>query len=126
MTMTDKELLCSIKTRIADAKRNSKARTGARGRFNLTVSAVKTIFQMQNGRCLVTGIAFTPVVQGNDRKETNPWTTFSIDRIDNNKGYTQDNIRLVTNALNIARRDRSIELSKKHWEDFKKVMKELL
>ena len=125
-TMTEKELLHSAKIRVRDAERNAKKRKGDRSEFNLTAEDVVAMFKRQNGQCVVTGITFTHVFKGKERDKTNPWTAFSIDRIDNSQGYTRDNIRLVTNALNIARRDREIGLANAHYSEFLEVMRGVL
>jgi hypothetical protein len=124
--MTDQELLHSAKIRVKDAKRNSKKKKDDRGKFDLSPEDIVSVYHQQNSRCVVTGIQFTPVIEGKNRKQTNPYTAFSIDRIDCSKGYCKGNIRLVTNVVNIARRDRSTELADEHWSQFIEMMRNSL
>lgn len=58
------------------------------------------VLQSQKWRCKDTGVAFDL---------TNPRHRPSPDRIDNNLGYIQSNIRFVTGPVNYARNDQSIE-----------------
>ena len=124
--MTEKELLHSAKIRVQDAKGNAGRRKGDRSEFDLTAEDVVAVFKQQNGRCVVSGLTFTKVFKEKERKYTNPWTSFSIDRIDNSQGYTRDNIRLVTNTSNIARRDREIDLADAHYLEFLEAMRGVL
>ena len=57
------------------------------------------LWKEQNGKCAVTGESMT-YVRGQGSVPTN----LSIDRIDNNVGYTRDNIRLVCYQVNFMKR----------------------
>ena len=66
--------------------------------FNLTLEEIEGAM---NGKCEISGIPFDNAVGS--------LTLASPDRIDNNKGYTRDNVRWVCHYLNILRNDRSVE-----------------
>lgn len=64
--------------------------------WELTIEDIVALYTKQNGRCALTNwpIAWS-ATQWNH--------TASIDRIDNTRGYTQDNIQLVHKTANMAR-----------------------
>ena len=58
------------------------------------------LYQQQNGKCKLTNIEFTFNTRQNGQ-HFNPFNP-SIDKIDSNKGYTQDNVRLVCVIVNLS------------------------
>lgn len=89
--------------RCAERRVNTKTRardlvTAAKHRmpdgFSLTIERV--IECLENGSCAVTGIRFDlqPYESKRSGKRCNPFAP-SIDRIDSNKGYTNENTRVV-------------------------------
>ena len=66
---------------------------------SITVADLRALAERAKGLCQVSGIPF------NDRNEgqwqMRPWIA-SVDRIENSKGYTVGNCRLVCNAVNNA------------------------
>jgi len=69
--------------------------------FNLTLDWVRK--QLEEGKCAVTGISFQfPDYAPGTRGKRAAWTP-SVDRIDNTKGYTTDNCRLVVWIYNLAK-----------------------
>jgi hypothetical protein len=64
--------------------------------FNLTIDYIKELFVKQNHKCFYTNLPIS---------ETN----FSIDRIDSNLGYTQDNIVLCLWNVNKMKNDLSLD-----------------
>jgi hypothetical protein len=58
-------------------------------------------YEMQKGKCALTGIDFTLSLNEDKSKKYIPFNP-SIDRIDSSKGYTKDNVRLVCTIVNLA------------------------
>ena len=56
----------------------------------------------EKGVCEASGIPFDEPEYNGQKGNTNPWVP-SVDRIDNNKGYTKDNSRLVCYIFNIVK-----------------------
>jgi len=81
---------------ITDSKKRAEKK---KVKFKLSEKQLDNLFKKQNGRCGISGVKMT-FIPG----ERNRWNPFkvSIDRIDNNRGYTSDNIRLVCLAVNLA------------------------
>ncbi|UEM24512.1 hypothetical protein JL100_030240 (plasmid) [Skermanella mucosa] len=59
------------------------------------------MFRDQGGRCLLSGIAFSPEPFFNDSLVTRPFAP-SLDRLDGTRGYQRDNVRLVCTIANFA------------------------
>jgi hypothetical protein len=66
--------------------------------WGLSVDEAVDVFEQQNGRCALTGLPLTTNGPFND-------ITASLDRIDNSKGYTPDNVHWVHKAVNFMRGD---------------------
>src|SRR5579862_5228271 len=75
---------------------NSKDRTNKgrleAGKFNITKETLVTIWNKQNGKCYYSGIDMV-------LKPCSDWMC-SIERLDDNKGYTLDNIALICFEFN--------------------------
>ena len=67
--------------------------------FEITLEDVLEIYEIQKGSCALTNIEFSLDRLG--RKSKNPFAP-SLDRIDSDKGYTKENIRLVCVIVNLA------------------------
>lgn len=77
-----------------------------KGGNQLTVNDLKNLWENQSGKCAITKL---PMIL----PETSACTNLgpkcvSIDRIDNSKGYSVDNIQLVCYSVNLARNKFSI------------------
>lgn len=66
--------------------------------FSITIDDAQKQFDKQNGICTLSKI---PIKIGNQKIET----TASLDRIDNNKGYTVDNIQWIHKDINWMKQD---------------------
>ncbi len=60
------------------------------------------LIYMQNNKCRLTGIEFDMTRGGSFR--ANPYAP-SIDRIDNSRGYTADNIQIICHIVNVAKNE---------------------
>jgi hypothetical protein len=69
-------------------------------RLALNDDIIIRMFHAQAGRCALTGVPMTTVCWGGYVA-----TNLSIDRIDSDRGYTEDNIQLVCVAANKMKRD---------------------
>jgi len=87
----------------------SSARGGARARglvFAIDADDVLGRFLAQNGRCALTGMRMS---HRHGTRQDRAWGSASIDRRDNNRNYTLDNIHLVCRAVNIMKNDMTLE-----------------
>lgn len=64
--------------------------------FDLTSEQVDALLKKQENKCVYTGEVFD---------NTSPVYSVSIDRIDNSKGYTINNIQLVCSSVNYMKND---------------------
>ena len=67
--------------------------------YNLDADFLNELYKSQCGLCTVSGQPLTLLADGKGHKLTNA----SLDRIDNDKGYTRDNVRFVCWVVNIMR-----------------------
>ena len=64
--------------------------------WDITIEDVDTMHQEQDGLCVYSGLSIGWSTQGWDHSA-------SIDRIDNDKGYTVGNVQLVHKKINMMR-----------------------
>lgn len=68
--------------------------------FCITLDDIHRLYDTQGGRCALSGDTLTlPVFAGRQDGHFN----ISIDRVDPSRGYTPDNIQLVTKQINLAK-----------------------
>lgn len=75
--------------------------------YSLSVDVLILISESQNNQCSLTGIPFD--LKSSHEYRVRPFAP-SIDRIDNSKGYTLDNIRIVCIIVNKAKNEYSQEI----------------
>jgi hypothetical protein len=75
------------------------AKKGKRATLEKTLTIGDILHIIQAGKCQLTGMAFD--FKPAERTFRNPYAP-SIDRIDSQKGYTKDNVRIVLSAVNAA------------------------
>lgn len=68
--------------------------------FDISAEDVREMYKQQEGRCFYTGVPFGDI--GHD-------TTMSIDRVNNQRGYTRDNIVLCCIWVNVMKADYPLE-----------------
>ena len=74
--------------------------------WTLEVDDLVAAWERQGGKCALSGVNLTHHHDGNGHKEFNA----SIDRINEELGYTPDNIQLVAYRINIMRHTLSIDM----------------
>ena len=86
------------------SRRPKKIRKGI-GYCDITYESIYSLMESQQWKCAETNIPFVIMDRGYRVGERNALginslNLPSIDRIDNDRGYTMDNIRIVTNGYN--------------------------
>lgn len=84
-------------------------------KFEIDSAFLTKLWQKQNGACAITGIKMT--------YSYNNLKTISIDRIDNFKGYTEDNVQLVCKAINLGKSQHQNSEMLEFIEEIKKVIR---
>jgi hypothetical protein len=80
---------------------NAKSRARRNGlEFDLSLDFLKQLNASQDGRCAYSGILLNWALDSRGIQRTCPPDRASLDRIDPNKGYTQDNVHLVLDLVN--------------------------
>lgn len=83
--------------------------------FQVTKQDLWELFLRQDGKCALSGvpITLTTVVNAQNNLDKTQMSA-SLDRIDNSKGYTIDNVQWIHKILNAMRRQYSVE-EYVHW-----------
>lgn len=103
------------KKKIYELYNGAKTRAKRDGRdFDLTLGFIEKLWDDQKGQCLLSGRAF----EWGSGPHRNHRDAPTLDRIDSERGYTQDNVRLITYHLNIA-------INKYGLEAFKELAQEV-
>lgn len=92
-----------ISRRLADSKTNAKKK-GIE--HDIDHAYIRHLLRVCGGRC--------PVTQSKFVFESKHPNNFSLDRIDNSKGYIKDNVWLITTWANRAKSDLSLDDFKKN------------
>jgi hypothetical protein len=94
---------------LTSSKQSAKKRKGEARTHTLTLEDLITKYQEQSGLCNISNVPLK--LKRGDKY------CASIDRIDNNKGYTKDNTQLILQFLNIRHRftKEEFELVKSHY-----------
>ncbi len=102
----DKELRFGKDCKSNHMVRTAKKRATSKNmNFDLTTDFILEMFLKQDSKCHITGIKiFLPL-----RDEEKSLLQASIDRIDNSKGYTEDNVQLVSLGFNYMRNSLPLE-----------------
>ena len=98
----------SPKEYIKNLVHQSKNRSRAGLFFSITPDEVYEIYQKQKGKCAISNITMSYVKDGKGDLINN-YKNISIDRIDNAKPYSIENVQLICVALNFWKRNLSNE-----------------
>lgn len=84
-----------------------KSRAKKKGfEFDLELQDLHALYDKQGGICALSGQPMTFIIRrGKKREFVRHPTNVSLDRIDPTRGYTRDNIQLVTNVCNHSKMD---------------------
>ena len=85
---------------------SSKSNRSKTMEFNVKLEHLIDLWEKQDGKCALSGVAMTHHRDGSGKKEFNA----SIDRIDQNQGYEPHNIHLVCYRVNILRHSLQIDM----------------
>jgi hypothetical protein len=78
--------------------------------FSVTSEELWQLFLNQDGKCALSGVSLFLSTEINKQHNLNrKEMTASLDRIDNDKGYTLDNVQWIHKTVNLMRRQYSIE-----------------
>lgn len=96
-----KKLLLNIRASGRRAKVYTKKRKGIEIEFNISKEDLKNIYDKQNKKCYWFDVFLEPNLIF---EKGNP-LSISADRIDNNRGYTKDNIVICCRLANLGRQN---------------------
>jgi hypothetical protein len=102
-----------LRVRIQSAKERARKRGLA---FDLTLDWLLAAAKAQGFRCAVTGTRFFE--KGPVKSQRDVYSP-SLDRVDASRGYTTDNVRIVTVAANIMLQDWGEDVLKKIAKDYR-------
>lgn len=89
--------------KLLQSAKSSRSKTMS---FNIELQHLIDLWEKQDGKCALSGVAMTHHRDGSGRKEFNA----SIDRIDQNEGYEPYNIHLVCYRVNILRHNLQVDM----------------
>ena len=115
----------SLQVRLTDAINTTKKRQAKNPDMpsvTVTIDELIELYRNQDGLCAATGVLMTPVEKKSGRYICNRWTTLSMDRLDNTKGYSIDNLRLTCWAANGMRGTLSLDESQAQFAEFAQAL----
>jgi len=83
---------------VSSSKRSAKKK---KLDFDINTSFIINMYNEQEGRCKISNILMTHKFSEKVGRHIKDYYKISIDRIDSNKGYTKDNVRLVCAQINM-------------------------
>ena len=83
-----------------------KNRGHSKAEFNIVIEDLFALWEKQEGRCAISGIALTYHRDGSGKKEFNA----SVDRIIPHDPYNKNNIQLVAHRVNIMKHELTEDL----------------
>lgn len=90
-------------------------------KIDISLLDIKNLWENQNGKCAITKLQ---MILPKSRRDTNVGPRCaSIDRIDNQRGYSIDNIQLVCYSVNLARNKFPIDTIKEFFNEIVSVNK---
>lgn len=104
-------------SRCAQDRRVEKRLTEDRLQF---ADHIEHLWKEQNGKCALSGSRLQRRGPKGECKTANRFLIASLDRIDNNVGYTIGNVQWISVAMNLARGDTNLGQFKKHLKTFLK------
>jgi len=87
--------------------------------FSISIMDIELVYNKQGEKCALTGIELS--VPRNLKEYRSRKHTFSVDRIDNNLGYTLENIQIVHKLINQSRKNLTIEYYKELCQKVQKL-----
>ena len=103
--ITKKSMGWPLSRMLSDAKKRARKKKIP---FDLSEYDVREMFFMSDGICTLTGLRFRHPEGEKVRYLKNPYAP-SLDRIDNQLGYTAGNVRLICVAMNLAMHQWNLE-----------------
>ena len=85
------------------------ARLGQSMEWSLELKDLFDLYDKQDGKCALTNEVMTYQVTGDGQGHLGNDSNISLDRIDDNKGYTLDNVQYVCKRINIMRHKSTVE-----------------
>ncbi len=116
--------MSTLKIRYQDSVGNARKKKGEEAKIHtLTIDDLVKQYEKQDGKCAEFGIVLSSVSIKNGRRiSSNRWSALSIDRLDCNKGYAADNVRLTCWAVNCMRGTLSEDEARGQMLEFKEML----
>jgi len=97
-----------LKKKLQEMLKGAKRRAKRKGReCELDLEFLKNLFLKTNGFCPISKVAFN---LNNGTVKENNYMRPSIDRINNDRGYTKDNVRIIAWGINQQKNDMNEDL----------------